>query len=116
MSAFTDAVAKGVDGMRGVSTGECPGCERCAEAHDMSPEEHKRAWHDGNLDSAEGSFSSVRCGICGTRLHGDRHVWHWISGGDEHGAGGTIEHESDACTDCVLYLANGDEPESWHTR
>jgi len=113
VSAFTDAVDARLNGMRGVSTGECPGCERCAELHRMSPEQHRAAWHDGKLDDAEGSFSWATCGICGTTLGGDRHVWHWIHGGDAHGAGGSIEHENNACTDCVYYLANGDEPESW---
>lgn len=116
MSEYTDAVARGLDGMKGVSSGECPGCERCAERHDMTPDEHRAAWHDGKVDDAEESFSWQPCGICGTTLGGDRSTWHWISGGDDHGKGGEIVHEDDMCTDCVLYLANGDEPESWRAR
>ena len=42
--------------------------------------------------------------------------WLWISGGIEHGKGDEIVCEDDACTDCVFYLANGDEPESWRAR
>lgn len=82
----------------------------------MTAEDHSEALHAGKLDESGGSFSWRPCGICGTTLGGDRCVWHWIYGGDEYGKGGTIEHESDACTDCVYYLANGDEPESWHAR
>jgi len=112
VSAYTDAVERGPAGMRVVSIGECPGCEKCAESHDMTPEEHRAAWQSGRV-SDEGGFSNCRCGICGTRLAGDRYAWHWIDGGDKHGKGGTIVHESDACADCLLFLANGDEPESW---
>jgi hypothetical protein len=43
-------------------------------------------------------------------------TWHWIDGGDKYGAGGEIQHEDDMCTDCVMYLAYGTEPEDWrHT-
>ena len=113
MSKFVEAFERGTSGKRGVSTGECPGCVRCAEQHDMSLAEHERAWRAGEVDS-EGSFSWRPCGICGTTLGGNRHVWHWIRGGDESGKGGEIEHEDDMCTDCMLFSANGDEPESWH--
>lgn len=106
MSDYTDAVERGLVGMKGVSSGECPGCESCAERHDMTPEEHRKAWRNG-LDGDDESFSWRPCGICRTSLGGNRHLWHWISGGDEHGKGGTIEHETDMCTDCVLFLANG---------
>lgn len=113
MSEYTDAVEAGTKDMKGISTGECPGCPQCAEYHDMTPDEHYAAWHDGKVDDVEGSFSWSPCGICGSSLGGDRYVWHWISGGDEHGKGGDIQHEHDACEDCVLFLANGDEPEHW---
>lgn len=113
MSAYATAVAAGLDGMRGVSSGECPGCERCAEFHDMTAEEHDEAWHTGKLGGDEGSFSWCQCGVCGTTLGGDRYVWHWINGGDEYGKGGEIVHEDDMCTDCVYYLACGTEPEQW---
>lgn len=114
-SAYSKAVTDGLRNMKGVSTGECPGCESCAEFHDMTAEEHAKAWHDG-LDETEECFSWSPCGICGSSLGGGRHVWHWINGGDDSGKGGEIIHEHDACTDCVMYLANGDEPEEWRSR
>lgn len=116
MSAYTDAVAACLRDRRGVSAGECPGCEACAERHDMTLDEHRAAWRDGKLDGGGESFSWSPCGVCGTKLGGDRCTWHWISGGIEHGKGDEIVHEDDACTDCVFYLANGDEPESWRAR
>jgi hypothetical protein len=115
MSTYTDAVAAGLRDMKGVSSGECPGCEACAELHDMTPEEHSEAWHAMAVEY-DTAFSSCRCGICGTTLAGDRTLWHWINGGDEHGKGGEIVHENDMCTDCVFFLAYGTEPEQWRAR
>ena len=112
MSTYTDAVARGLADMKGVSSGECPGCATCAERHDMTREEHEEAWRSGKLGGDEESFSWSPCGVCGTTLGGDRCTWHWIRGGDEHGKG-EIEHDDDMCTDCVLYLAYGTEPENW---
>ena len=68
-----------------------------------------RGW--GAADS-EPSFSHGSCGICGSHLGGDREVWHAIIP-DENGSviGREILHSDDACIDCVVYLANGDEPE-----
>jgi hypothetical protein len=48
-------------------------------------------------------------------------VWHWIrvrEGGDPTGKGGDIMHERDMCSDCLLFQANGDEPEpgQWRRR
>ena len=62
----------------------------------------------------EGSFSHGSCGICNSHLGGTRFDWHAIVP-DEGGSvvGGEILHFDDACTDCVMYLANGDEPEDW---
>jgi hypothetical protein len=38
-------------------------------------------------------------------MGGDREVWHFIMDGK-------IQHGDGACVDCIMYLANGDEPES----
>lgn len=84
--------------MIGISSGQCPGCEECVESGET---------YD------EASFSWCQCGICGSTLGGDRYVWHWINGGDQYGKGGEIVHESDMCVDCLMFEANGDEPEQW---
>ncbi len=102
-TAYCDAVERWTEGMEAVSSGDCPGCEECAEAHDMTPEEHAEAW--GSMDGVEASFSHSSCGVCGCHLGGDRHVWHWLDKNNE------IRHEDDMCTDCVMYFANGDVPE-----
>jgi hypothetical protein len=59
-------------------------------------------WHGADFSSSAG-FSRGECGICGSRLGGDREVWHGI-------ADGRILHFDDACCDCVAYLANGEVP------
>lgn len=108
MSEFTVAVEKGLENMVGVSTGVCPGCETCADMFANSDiEELAQGWENGSIFS-EPSFSKSPCGICGSYLGGDREIWHWI---DENNH---IQHEDDCCVDCMLYLANGDEPEHWN--
>lgn len=108
MSEYTDAVEAGLKGVDAASTGLCPGCEECRDqfASDMSMEEFDEAWQAGEVFD-EGGFSACGCGICNSNMHGTRHVWHWLDKDNN------IIHENDACTDCVLFMANGDEPEFW---
>lgn len=105
---YQKAVERGLEGLRYVSVGVCPGCERCRDelAEDMTMPEFAEAWSSGEVEYFA-DFDSCSCGICGSSLGGNRHVWHWVDDQDE------IQHEDDACTDCVMYLANGDEPEEW---
>ena len=136
MTKYTSAVENGLRGLEAVSTGLCPGCEQCRESFEYVPDDgdgywkvaaepdagvwlneascqkaserlFEAAWSDGRVESEPG-FSGSPCGICGTALGGNREVWHWIDP-----ESGTIQHEYDACVDCVVYLANGDEPEVW---
>ena len=108
MSEYTDAVERNLKGMNGVSVGSCPGCEQCRDDNnpDMSMEEFASEWSSGNT-SDDAGFSWSECGICGSRLGGDRYTWHWLDDNNE------IRHENDCCVDCAMYLANGDEPEEW---
>lgn len=129
MSEFTDAVARGTHGMEGVSSGACPGCMTCAENHGIvlrdesdTPRaqetiaaEFRKLWESGKTND-EAEFSWCPCGVCGSRLGGDRYVWHWvhvIPSGNPNVPIRDLHHESDMCTDCVRFLANGDEPENW---
>lgn len=108
MSKYTDAVERTLAELKYPSIGACPGCEQCRDlfAPDMTMEEFEEAWHSGDIFE-EGSFSWSGCGICGSRLGGDMHVWHWVDDDNE------IIHEDDACIDCVMYMCNGDEPDEW---
>ena len=51
-------------------------------------------------------FSWSQCDGCGSSLGGDRTE---STGIDEDGESISL----DLCIDCVMYLANGDEPENW---
>ena len=105
MSAYTDRVEHGLGGLKHASTGPCPGCEECAGLFGFDSVKAFDAAHDAGKVSGEAGFSWSPCGICGSRLGGNREVWHAI---DENGE---ILHSDDACTDCVVFLAYGDEPD-----
>ena len=106
MSAYTDAVARELEGLEGVSTGICPGCRTCQEQLGFkSMRAFKRAYEQGGCPN-DGGFSWHPCTVCGSRLGGDREPLHYI-------LNRRIQHSDGACVDCVMYLANGDEPETW---
>lgn len=100
---YIASVKRGLKGLKFPSIGLCPGCEECADNFDMSQDEFSAAWQSGDV-SEEGNISYSGCGICNSELGGTHYVWHWV---DNDGA---INHESDACADCVQYLCNGDLP------
>jgi len=108
MSEYTDSVERHLKGLRGVSTGVCPGCETCRDTYapDATMEEFDELWSSGEVFD-EGGFSASGCQICGSYLGGDRYCWHWIDEENE------IWHEDNACVDCVMFLANGAEPDHW---
>ena len=100
MSKFTESVDTYLEGIECVSAGACPGCEECELGNVDSMESPE--WDQAN----EGSFSWSQCETCGSRLGGDRFPSHGFS------EDGEIVH-LDVCVDCLIYLANGDEPEEW---
>lgn len=123
MSAFTEAFQRGTEGMTTTSTGTCPGCSECMEIDGCGDaEEHRRKCSAVDCPSGEPTFSHCPCGICGTRLGGTRHAWHWIDRRQLDAARRSneprpqVNHEDDACEDCILYIANGTEPEVWRAR
>ena len=149
MSRYTDAVARGLEGLEAVSTGLCPGCAECrGEFADYRPrEDYASDAEDAPLvwtvpalegesfeseeaaevaareafdeDVRNGSahadpfFSWEGCDICGSSLGGDFEPWHAIMKPRKEGERGELFHGSHACVDCVVFLANGDEPENW---
>ena len=97
MSAYTDALDVHLEGLTAVSSGACPGCVACGEPDT-----------DDEMDIAnEGHFSWRSCDSCGSTLGGDRYAAHGIDDDD-----GENVH-LDICVDCLMFLANGDEPEDW---
>ena len=61
--------------------------------------------------SEESHFSWAPCDVCGSMLGGDREIAQAV-------VEGTANHiiELSICTDCTMYLANGDEPEDWRIK
>ncbi len=106
MSDFTEAVNRGCEGLEFISPGVCPGCSNCQEELGYCCEHSFKAAYEAGEIEEEGSFSWSACECCGSPLGGDRHVAHGVD------ADGEIVHFS-VCVDCMLYLANGDEPEDW---
>lgn len=111
MSDYFLAVEDGLEGLRAVSTGHSTECGDCAEgcgydaSSEESMEEFARAVENGYAE--ESHFSWSGCQICGMHKGGDMHPWHAID------ADGEVMHFSRACVDCVMFLANGEEPENW---
>jgi hypothetical protein len=111
MSEYTDAFELNMKDVEAPSVGACPGCETCWEHFGPDAEtieEFDEMYERGEVCD-EASFSWHGCACCGTSLGGDRHVWHYIWD-DE------IVHDDDCCTDCALFMSNGDEPEDWRRR
>ena len=133
---YAERVEHNLRGLTAVSIGVCPGCDECRNADgDYRPDEDwdtdqwtfkarpgatyaseeaaieaakvafDEDWRACKLHDQCNEFSARTCGICGSYLAGSRDVWHAID------AGGELRHYDDACSDCALYIANGDEPE-----
>lgn len=106
MSAFTEAVKRHLADLEAVSTGFNCRCKTCRERRDFETEAEAQVAQDAGEVVDEGSFSWRQCDTCGSTLGGDRHDAHALD------RFGVIVH-MDVCTDCLMYLANGDEPENW---
>ncbi len=92
-----DHYLKGIDH---VSPGNCLSCLEC-NPDGIDAETFEQDHPD------EGGFSWAQCDGCGSTFGGDRYAGH-----------GTIKGELihlDLCVDCLMYLANGDEPDTpWY--
>ena len=87
----------------------CPHCDGTGEAplETMSDEE-LQAWD-------EGSFSWSECDSCGSTFGGDRfkaHAIHNEAFGPNAKQPDNVHH-IEICVDCLIFHANGDEPEQW---
>ncbi len=113
MSEYTEAVKTNMKDREAVSTGACPGCKVCQEAFNYCCERSFQAAYDAGDICNKGNFGKLPCDCCGSSLGGDRYSGHYILPDDKGRiVGQPIEHMS-ICTDCLIYLANGDEPENW---
>lgn len=139
MSVFTEAVAHHLRGVHFFSSGAMKGCPDCGlddricttcqgegVVEGFNANEFVRCGScggdpvsepsQGTIDMAnEPHLSWSRCDGCGSHLGGDRHPAHGIIADTTEEAqkpDRTITH-FDVCTDCVMFHANGDEPEDW---
>lgn len=97
MSDYTERVAAGTSGLEFVSVGYADGCRDCK-------------YHGYTEELAEPYFSFRECDFCGSRLGGDRHPAHGITTEKADDGSGRLCHCA-VCTDCLFYIANGEEPE-----
>ena len=105
MSAFTEAIEHSLDGLEHASTGLAPQCPDCQSDYGMSP----RMFYTAVISDTvfdEGSFSSDFCDCCGSSLGGSRYAAHAFD------KSGRLYH-LEICVDCLMYIANGDEPDDW---
>jgi len=95
MSDFVEAIKVNTEGIEHLSAGFASPelCSECPEHQDESVGD-------------EGHFSWHPCECCGSPLGGLRYAAHGFI------AGGAICH-LDVCADCLVFIANGDEPETW---
>lgn len=107
--AYCDRVEANLKGLCAVSTGACPGCDECADAFGFdSTDEFTEAYESGSFEP-ESSFCWSGCEICGSSLGGEMEHWHAIEG--DKPKGGEILHFTNACRDCLMFLANGEVPD-----
>lgn len=100
MSKFTDAISANWPDYV-IAPGAAPGKACCGGSHEE--------------DEDEGGFSWGPCESCGSTLGGNRYPAHAIHR-EAFGPGAKRPddvHHIEICTDCLIWHANGDEPEDW---
>jgi len=106
MSAFTDAIEANTVGLEDVYVGQTSCCPTCCDALGVTEEEMEAGLEDGSICEDEGGFSWHHCDCCGSSLGGNRYAAHGFDKNKE------VVH-LEICEDCLIFLANGDEPEKW---
>jgi len=110
VSAFTEAVERNLKGVEHLSVGRNHKCDECC----VGIADDQR---DGNsILEDEGHFSWSACEGCGSEFGGNRYAAHGIipvlMGANADRRVETMIH-MDVCADCLAYIANGQEPETW---
>lgn len=103
MSDFTDAIEATLEreDIEAPSPGVVDFCEECQRNHSYAL---------ANPDVGdEGRFSWRACESCGSTFGGNRYAAHAFERGRKPSA--ITCHHLDICTDCLLFHANGDEPD-----
>jgi len=110
-SEFVEAVETKTSDITGLSVGPTHICGACLNSHGFdatTADDMREGLENGDICD-EGGFSSSSCECCGSRLGGNRYAAHgWI----EIDGKAELCH-LDVCTDCLIFIANGEEPENW---
>ena len=105
MSNFTEAIERELSGIGHIAPGLASCCGECCSAHGLDEDEMREGCENGTVID-EGGFSGSSCDSCGSTLGGDRFAAHGFGKDDE------VIH-LDICVDCLMFHANGDEPQEW---
>lgn len=108
MSKFTDAIEHNWPGHT-IACGAAACCDICLSAFGLDEERDLDKAQEQMYEQDEGHFSWEECDSCGSRLGGNRHYAHALPYDTDE-----IVH-IEICTDCLMFHANGDEPEDWGT-
>jgi hypothetical protein len=122
VSKFTKRYERNTDGLEHVNVGFSYTCADCLANYGYrdqydddgaivktAKEVTQADWEVGKVIE-EGSFSWQACDTCGTGLGGDREAAHALRQDTDAADRANWLHLS-VCTDCVMFIANGDEPE-----
>lgn len=108
-SPFLQAVNARLKGLQGIDPGVACGC--CSECNSIW--DHEGTEPPEEQPDDEGGFSWSDCDSCGSSLGGNRYAAHtWREGEDVRTV--PVTHLS-ICEDCLVFHANGDEPENWES-
>lgn len=113
MSAFTDSIAHYCEGLH-VAPGASACCSECLDAYDIEDTGDIDAMQEQLYDIESGGFSWSQCDSCGSTFGGDRHDAHGIAVSSTGFVADYDPIHMSICSDCLLFHANGDEPEDWH--
>jgi len=108
---FTHAISERWQGYV-IDPGACRGCKECYSW--LEGEALENPTERDTSIAEDGSFSRYPCDSCGSTLGGNRHHAHAIlaSSFGKPTKPGDITH-IEVCSDCLMYHANGDLPDSW---
>ena len=104
-NAFVESVVLHCEG-HGLAVGKSAICPICTEDIDTEGLTVDAIQDILDTDHCDTWFAKSACDSCGSRFGGDRDAAHYVT------TGGDVIHY-DICVDCIMFHANGDEPDSW---
>jgi len=108
MSKYTESIEVNCKGLTCINSSPASVCVECLSRYEIEETGDIDTMQDELYEKAvDPWFSWSKCDTCGSKLGGNRY--------DAHGfdANGAVIH-LDICEDCLVYFANGDEPDNWN--